>query len=270
MIYTEIPPPPHLADLIRYYWILEGEPDKSNPFFFRVLADGYPGFIFTYGSPFSWKPDGISTETIPRCFFFGVLKNFRNMSVSGKFGILGISFHSHSFHSLLNDSAHRLTNLSVEIEDLFGKAGKQLSDRLQHSKNNLERVRSLNRFLIHIQHAPACNETWVDAGLQQIFKHKGNLSIRQITRDLGISRRHFERKFKEQIGTSPKQYSRIIRFQNVLRSPLPRRLTDLAFQCGYSDQSHFIREFKEFAGFSPKAFFTETEEMVENFVHIPN
>ncbi|MBO9660186.1 MAG: helix-turn-helix domain-containing protein [Chitinophagaceae bacterium] len=34
-----------------------------------------------------------------------------------------------------------------------------------------------------------------------------------------------------------------------------RTLTEIAYQCGYYDQSHFIHDFKEFSGYHPRHYF---------------
>nr|ELA7361934.1 helix-turn-helix transcriptional regulator [Elizabethkingia anophelis] len=77
-----------------------------------------------------------------------------------------------------------------------------------------------------------------------------------------------ERYFKQHIGISPNLYTRINRFQLALeniRQTQFDKLTDIAYQCNYYDQSHFIREFKEFSGTSPKRFLRQANEQVANF-----
>jgi transcriptional regulator GlxA family with amidase domain len=72
-----------------------------------------------------------------------------------------------------------------------------------------------------------------------------------------LSRRQFERNFKACSGFSPKLYTRIIRFQAAAKEygMQYQSLTDIAYRCGYYDQSHFIHDFKEFSGFHPKEYF---------------
>ena len=42
--------------------------------------------------------------------------------------------------------------------------------------------------------------------------------------------------------------------------------SDIAHQCGYSDQSYFIREFRNFSGFDPESCLQEQlEEDTSNF-----
>lgn len=269
MFYQEVLPPIKLADTIRYFWILEDT--TPQPSIFRVLADGYPGLIFTYQSPFKEYSKSNTKTEVPQCFLFGVLQHYKDMETTGNYGILGISFFSHRFHSLFNIPMNEFTNNSIEIEDIFGFHGRELLDQLQHAKNNEQRIAILSQFVSAQIQGCDLTDDLLTEGVKWVHHTKGIGKIQELSSRLGISVRHLERVFQEKVGLSPKAYSRIIRFQQALRIPQKSsvsNLTDLAFYCGYSDQSHFIREFKAFAGFSPKVFFIEAQEVAENFVHI--
>lgn len=57
------------------------------------------------------------------------------------------------------------------------------------------------------------------------------------------------------VGMNPKEYARIVRFQKSLKLMQNQTenisQTQIAYQCGYSDQSHFIREFRELSRYTP-------------------
>ena len=104
--------------------------------------------------------------------------------------------------------------------------------------------------------------------ITRIVEAKGNISLKELQDYLQLSERSFERRFKQYVGISPKLYSRISRFQAVLnqiRLGQHNRLTDLAYENDYADQSHFIRSFKEFAGCSPLQYQKQSMQQVENF-----
>ncbi|MFS0554815.1 AraC family transcriptional regulator [Brevibacillus sp. 179-C9.3 HS] len=87
--------------------------------------------------------------------------------------------------------------------------------------------------------------------IQQIYRSKGLFSVEQLAMDLGFSSRYLRKKFEETIGMSPKQYSRIIRFQNTLSYILNQRNLNIANEHGYYDQSHLIKDFKFFSLLTP-------------------
>ncbi len=102
----------------------------------------------------------------------------------------------------------------------------------------------------------------------EIIRAKGQTSIDSLIRNIGISGRQLERKFNRLVGLTPKTFSRILRFQNVLNL-LNRNhfqvLTTLGLECGFYDQAHFIHEFKEFTGQSPTAYFSKEHKMTAFF-----
>ncbi|MFK8016558.1 MAG: helix-turn-helix domain-containing protein [Gammaproteobacteria bacterium] len=83
------------------------------------------------------------------------------------------------------------------------------------------------------------------------------------------SQKHLIAQFKKYIGVTPKQYQRIVRFNGIFMEMQGDQFlswSDIAYRCGYSDQSHFIREFKRFSGFVPEAFLKEEfDEETPNF-----
>ncbi len=87
----------------------------------------------------------------------------------------------------------------------------------------------------------------------------------------GIFNAHYtnERIFQAHIGISPKQYLKIVRFQNAIfikQNSKAITLTDLAYEAGYYDQSHFIKEIKDLAGKTPKKLF-ESEEIISHLFY---
>jgi AraC-like DNA-binding protein len=104
--------------------------------------------------------------------------------------------------------------------------------------------------------------------LQRIIQSQGNISMKDLRQELQVSERTLERRFQEGIGLSPMLFARICRFQaslNQLRSQSYDKLSDIAFEQEYADQSHFIRNFKEFTGLTPFQFRKSMQETVENF-----
>jgi AraC-like DNA-binding protein len=83
-----------------------------------------------------------------------------------------------------------------------------------------------------------------------------------------ISRKQFERVFAAKIGATPKQYLKVVRLQQALQLKSidrNRNLTQLAYDCGYYDQSHFINEFKQQTGYTPKQYFDNNESYSDFF-----
>jgi AraC-like DNA-binding protein len=93
--------------------------------------------------------------------------------------------------------------------------------------------------------------------IEFILKTKGQQSISNLATDLKLNERTLERRFLNEVGLSPKQFSKIIQFQLSLEQLTMKdytKLTDIVYENGFADQSHFIKVFKAFTGKTPKTF----------------
>ena len=90
-----------------------------------------------------------------------------------------------------------------------------------------------------------------------ILKNYGVLNLEKDI-DVGLSIRQLRRLFQFYIGDSPKTFSKVVQFQNILKAkPSNQSLNQnkLFNDTGHYDQSHFIKDFKTFYGVTPsKAF----------------
>jgi len=96
------------------------------------------------------------------------------------------------------------------------------------------------------------------------------VSIDRISTATGLTRRHLERQFRQQVGVGPKRLARISRFQHALQlldsTDSTQRGTLTAAACGYADQAHFIRDFKDLAGCPPTAHLLRQAELTRFFI----
>jgi AraC family transcriptional regulator len=81
----------------------------------------------------------------------------------------------------------------------------------------------------------------------------GNVPLRSIAQECGLSPSHFARAFAISVGQPPHQWlleQRVDLARQLLgRSTLP--LSEIAIQCGFADQSHFTRVFSAKTGLAP-------------------
>jgi AraC family transcriptional regulator len=84
----------------------------------------------------------------------------------------------------------------------------------------------------------------------------GEVTLADIARDCGLSRQYFIKAFKQSTGVPPHrwlQQQRIRIAKELLRgTALP--IIDIAFRCGFADQSHFTRVFSAFTHDTPSAW----------------
>lgn len=116
---------------------------------------------------------------------------------------------------------------------------------------NLSKMQTFNRL------ESGKKPKWVDeikAILNDQFSD--NLSLEYLSKNLNIHPVHLSREFSRYFNSGLSEYIRKLRVQKALEliSTKNADLTNIAFDCGFSDQSHFIRCFKEFNGISPSAY----------------
>lgn len=115
--------------------------------------------------------------------------------------------------------------------------------------------------------------TALDLAWDMVVRHGGRMAISDLARDVGYSRRHLHHRFTAEYGVSPKEASRLVRFQKsvgLLRNFERRRrgglpagpaetLSDVAVRTGYHDQAHMTREWSKLAGCPPSTWLAAEE-----------
>lgn len=82
------------------------------------------------------------------------------------------------------------------------------------------------------------------------------ISVTTLAEACALSRSHFTRKFKATTCLSPKEWLRQQRIQKSKRllESAKMMLTEIAMECGFSDQPHFCRTFSRAEGMTPLAW----------------
>lgn len=82
------------------------------------------------------------------------------------------------------------------------------------------------------------------------------LTVAGLAESLAMSQRHFERRFREALGLSPRQFLIDVRLSAAreLLATTDRSVADVAFDVGFSNVSHFSDTFHARVGQSPRAF----------------
>jgi len=83
---------------------------------------------------------------------------------------------------------------------------------------------------------------------------KGLAAVKELAEVSHISERQLNRRFKDGLGMSPKEYLAMTRFMHALSNIKKHpqlSLTELAFESAYFDQSHFIHSCRLYSGLSP-------------------
>ncbi|SHL92726.1 response regulator transcription factor [Mucilaginibacter sp. OK098] len=269
MLFQTIMPPPALQSVVRYFWTLEGSSENEQQKTFRTMADGCPGIIYQHADNGTFYQQ---EKQLPELFLFGQTTRYAEISLAGTFNTVGIYFQPNALQCVFNENAEELTDLCVDINLLTNRHGFNLSNQLAEATSANKKVEILSAYLSsQLNRNNRKENSTMEYALNQIIQTKGNIDLGKLQSHLQLSERSFLRNFKQYTGIAPKLFSRICRFQSSLkqlRKTDYNKLSDIAYEQDYADQSHFIRSFKEFSGLSPNQYQKQTNEVVENFSEV--
>lgn len=144
----------------------------------------------------------------------------------------------------------------TSLENLLGPEINTLLHKIEDAENNCSQaVYTINNWLENqLTNNSSKNINLVKQACMLIDSEKGNLSMQSLAKKMFLTPRVLQYKFQEQIGLSPKLYSRIIRFNQILtelRSNQHADWQEIALNYNYFDQAHLINDFKYFSGNTP-------------------
>jgi AraC-like DNA-binding protein len=248
--YRELPLPAPLDRWVECLWTVEA-PASSAAAFDTIVPDGCPELILQLGDRYE-SADGEQVAVQPAAFLMGALSGPLRVRPLGRTRTVGLRFRPGGLASFLRVPLHELTDRAVPIADVFGAAGAELAERAANARGGDDLVHAAGRFL-RARLAPRQGGRTLAGAL---VRSRGRSSVDALATHAGVSARHLERVFRDQVGLSPKRLARVVRLQEVLRrvAAAPERWVDVALDCGYADQAHLSRDFRALTGESPARF----------------
>lgn len=248
----------YLKPYIHSYWIVKNENLDKN-IQQKILSDGSMGIIINFESPYTIKINNQNFECKDQIMISGPTKYPSYITFGKKFHLLGIRFTPAGAYIFFNKKIFNFLNKHEIIDNLDFSKIEDLSLIIKKNTNMNENIYLIEDFFLKkLNSAKKKNSPWIFCLIKEIISEKGDIDIISLCKKYNISLKQFERKFKEEVGLSPKIYIRIIRLRNVkdvLSSLKIDNLTKTAYDNGFFDQSHFIKEFKFFMNETPKNYF---------------
>jgi AraC-like DNA-binding protein len=261
MRYAEYTPAPRVAAIVERFWLLEGSATGSAD---AIIPDGRVELIFHYGGPF-WRHDaGGEAVKQPPSLLVGQMIEPVVLAPDGPAGVAAIRLRPAASRTLLGFSLQDVSGRFVDLELIFPSV-RRLLERLAEASSDGERVLALEEWLTGMAYRSPRRH--IEGAVGTILQNGGRASIESLVATAGTSLRQLERQFREDVGLTPKTFSRIVRLQAALRrvrqgSPL----TDVALACGFYDQAHMTRDFRELASMSPGVWQTHAGDLAPLFV----
>jgi len=257
-------PVPALRHLIRYYYQVETHL-VGRTVVQPVPARSPQAIEFTFGTPYEvHRLNGGGVENAHPVALIGA-QTFRRVELTmhGKVDAFTIVFQPGGLFVLFSVPAGKLTDDHFDGEAALGLG--ELERRLGDAASFTDRVHVADRYLCAKR--PAFDSvSGLATAATDVFLSSGCVRVSDLAHKAGLGIRQFERRFRYEIGISPKLYARIVRFEAALRrkAAAPEmRWTDIAHNLGYHDQMHMVHDFNRLSGDSPTAIGSRLDMFVQ-------
>jgi len=223
-----------------------------------VIADRAPGIIFQIGARSIFKKDGIA---MPQGFVYGQATESCLNDVKQQLLVLGIQFKQGALQALSNENASTLTNTILSLENIFSASE---IDWLVNQYTLKGLIESFELLLLQKFNQHSSSDALITHCTKMIENRIQDITAPMLHKEFNVSERQFQRRFKQVVGVSAETYIRIKKVENAmqtLQQGTYQKLSDVAYNLNYADQSHFIREFRQFSGFTPSRYEKKAKEL---------
>jgi len=255
---------PILKRLIKFFWVIE---KNDATFDHKILPQKNIDLLLNFSTNLNYSSNN-NKRKLSKLYFNGITDNYKYNWVheKGKVEIIGISFYPTGLFPFIKTPVSEFKNHVIDLDLIYSKFSNDLIEKVNSSHSVIEKIKIIESNLLKmIDTESIISDRLVN--ILSIFNSNINqIGIEQFCSTYGIHKRQLERIFNKYIGTNPKSYIRISRFQNVIKQMFKHNysfFTDLAFDNGYYDQNHFIKDFKDFTGSTPSQFANKNTSVKE-------
>lgn len=166
----------------------------------------------------------------------------------------GIRLRPEGVAAFLRDTPSTIRGAVVELEDILGRDVEHLREQVATVASLRGRVALLTAALDRHLGEPRLPSPEVRLCLAALRGTAGRVPIRELVRASGRSHRWLTEHFRDEVGTNPKSFARLLRFEaafGALQGVAEVDWAEFAAGRGFYDQAHLVREFRDFAGAPP-------------------
>ncbi len=242
----------------------------------RFLPDGNAEIIINLTENPQYIYDNETLQSIQTCrhaWVSGVRTKPITIPSGAGSRMLVVAFKKGRAHLFYRFPMSDIRDTVAEADLVFGRHFCDLRDRLLFETSVERMFQLVEGFLLQ----QACDMVQgndatkcIEYAVSRMVRYPTQRCLYQLSDEIGYSQKHFIDLFRQQVGITPKQYLKIMRFQKAIRAIESRhmiRWSEIALQSGYYDQAHFIHDFKFFSGFTPSEYLTRKTDTL-NYVPV--
>jgi AraC-like DNA-binding protein len=244
--------PVQLAPFVEQFWQSQGNTAVARE---RLLPSGYIELALTLGERHGCVT-GDAMETLPVSGITGILSEPMVLEHPRYHDVLAARLRPAGAYALLGMPMHEVKGQNVDLSAVFGRHADELAERCHAVASVEERFRLLAEWIQRRTEQSRGVDEAIAWSMGQIERSDGTVSIGELREETGMSKSRLVSRFRDQVGVTPKVYSRLIRFRRAcaMLDAGGASLADVAVAAGYYDQPHMNAEFRELAGLTPREF----------------
>jgi AraC-like DNA-binding protein len=277
-------PRPPLAGFIEYLWHVSDAPAHARE---RILPNGTLELVFNldedeiriYDDPASQPCRRLSGSVVSGVFGRFFVADTREHACT-----VGVHFKPGGAYPFLRRvPALELASSHVDLCALWGMKAPQLRERLAAASTVQQRFELLEAALREELASAGRGHRAIPPAIQALSST--TTSVTALAERANLTHRRLIELFGLEVGTTPKLFQRLQRFQHALAlarrdevsaSPLGAaragsalaQMSQMSQLAGYYDQSHWIRECVSFSGLTPTQYSRQWTAQVKDY-HVP-
>ncbi|MEM7332752.1 MAG: helix-turn-helix domain-containing protein [Chloroflexota bacterium] len=248
-------PAPPLHQFIDCLWYVDLQVPYTRE---KILPSGTIELMINFGSPHrKYNQTESAYDLMQSSWVAGFQTEFIVNEPVAETCMMGVRFKPGGAYPFLHLPISEITNFVIDLDCIWGAYAHELRERLLEAQSIEQKFAVLEQQLLKRLNHDKLRQPIVQFAINGIYTSNGTLSLKALCQDIGISQKHLITHFKRKVGVSPKQMSRVIRFQKVLNEINPGTPIDwraIAYACEYYDQSHFNHDFSAFTGMAPSEY----------------
>lgn len=259
MFFRYLEPSPRLRHIIKSYCLLHFEFDRNQPIPVKPfpVRPEHNLVFYLKGGVNAFDPETGLFKTFPKIAINGTQTRRFDFHISHSQRMVSIDFQQGGLAKFLKmPLSEAFLDERIDAETLLNPNISQVYEQMVNAATYSQIIEIVEDYLWQKIKYQTVDIHPFDKVNLLILNQPATYSIEYLANQACLSLSQFERRFKQQIGVSPKFFLRINRFHQAFMLKDQNPTLDwlsIALQTGYNDYQHLVKDFKQFSGTTPNS-----------------
>jgi AraC-like DNA-binding protein len=254
--YRELQVKNSIAGFVKKLWILDNLKNSNFEQGKSVLPNGYFNIAIIEGKGVSATIGQTVTTLRKGIYFCGQMTKSVQVNIMPSTKATLIQLFPWTPSAFVSKDMSRFRDSIVEIKKAEQYSAYKLHESQYSNESAILELLYKNFPSLKQQFS---EDRLIKSSCKLALQTNGNLSVQKLAAQSGVSIRLLQKKFKQALGLSPKEYLNILRLREAVdQLAFPDDTsssgTGIALEGNYYDQAHFIHSFKKRIRTTPKKF----------------